>query len=287
MRAHPRVRVRHARGHRVHLVVVHPDGTLRNQLSPYIRLVGLKSGLLRLLPVFRRYVLSLNRWSDLANAFAVVTEDDLYRQMLRIPEDPAAVVLGARERPDLLQDATAGAALSDFMERIGFLDMMTRLPDGILTKVDRASMVFGLEVRVPLLDHRVVEYVWRLVPALKYAGAGENKRLLRLILYRHVPRTLVDRQKSGFTVPIKVWLRGPLRAWAEELLGERSLAEDGFFNPTLIRARWREHLAGTHNRQRLLWHVLMFQQWRRHQAAESAISNGCLRNICAQSVGTP
>lgn len=121
-----------ARGHRVHLVVIRPDGPLRNQLSPCIRLVGLKSGLLRLLPVFRRYVLSLNRWSDLANAFAVVTEDDLYRQMLRIPEDPAAVVLGARERPDLLQDATAGAALSDFMERIGFLDMMTRLPDGIL-----------------------------------------------------------------------------------------------------------------------------------------------------------
>lgn len=140
-------------------------------------------------------------------------------------------------------------------------------------------MAFGLEVRVPLLDHRVVEYVWRLASALKYAGAGENKRLLRRILYRHVPRALVDRQKSGFTVPVKVWLRGPLRAWAEELLGERSLAEDGFFNPTLIRARWREHLAGTHNRQRLLWHVLMFQQWRRHQAAESAISSSCLRKI--------
>jgi asparagine synthase (glutamine-hydrolysing) len=116
-----------------------------------------------------------------------------------------------------------------------------------------------------------VEYVWRLTPALKYAGAGENKRLLRQVLYRHVPRALVDRPKRGFAVPVKVWLRGPLRPWAEELLDEQRLAEDGFFNPTLVRARWREHLAGSHNRQRLLWCVLMFQQWRRHQAAESAI----------------
>jgi len=223
------------------------------------------------LPVFLRPGLSLSRVSELTHAFAAVTEGDLYRQVVSTPEDPAAVIPGARERPDLLQDATAGASLPDFMERIGCLDMTTRLPDGILTKVDRASMAFGLEVRVPLLDHRIVEYVWRLTPALKYAGAGENKRLLRQVLYRHVPRALVDRPKRGFAVPVKVWLRGPLRPWAEELLDEQRLAEDGFFNPTLVRARWREHLAGSHNRQRLLWCVLMFQQWRRHQAAESAI----------------
>ena len=238
------------------------------------------------LPVFRRCVLSLNRWSDLTNAFAMVTEDDLYRQMFRISEDPAAVVPGARERSNLMQDAIADATLPDFMERMGFLDMMTRLPDQMLTKVDRASMAFGLEVRVPLLDHRIVEYVWRLAPALKYSGAGENKRLLRRILYRHVPRALVDRPKRGFGVPVKVWLRGPLRAWAEELLDERSLTGDGFFNPTLIRARWREQLAGTHNHKRLLWPVLMFQQWRRHQAAESAITSGCLRSTWCRSFGT-
>lgn len=224
----------------------------------------------RALPAFLRPELSLNRPNELANAFAAATEDDLYRQVVSTPEDPTAVVPGAHERPDLLQDETVAATLSDFMERMGYFGLMTGLPDGILTKVDRASMAFGLEVRVPLLDHRIVEFVWRLAPSLKYAGVDQNKRLLRRLLYRHVPRALVDRPKRGFTVPIKLWLRGPLRTWAEELLDERRLAEDGFFNPALIRARWHEHLAGTHNRQRLLWCVLMFQQWRQHQTAEPA-----------------
>lgn len=228
-----------------------------------------------ILPVFLRHKLSLNRRSVLTHTFVGASENDLYRQVVCPLEDSAAVMSDARERPDLLQDATTEATLPDFMERIGFLDMMTRLPDGMLTKVDRASMAFGLEVRVPLLDHRVVEYVWRLAPALKYVDAGENKRLLRRVLYRYVPRALVDRPKRGFDVPIKAWLWGPLRAWAEELLDERRLAEDGFFDPTLVRARWHEHLAGMHNRGKLLWRVLMFQQWRRHQAAEFAITSGC------------
>ena len=222
----------------------------------------------RALPAFLRPELSFNRGDELASAFAAGTEDDIYRKMISTPDDPAEVVPGAHERPDLLQDKTMRPVLPDFMERMGYFGVMSGLPDGILTKVDRASMAFGLEVRVPLLDHRVAEYAWRLVPSLKYAGADENKRLLRRLLYRYVPRALVDRPKRGFTVPIKSWLRGPLRAWAEDLLDERRLARDGCFNPALIRVRWREHISGTHNHQRLLWCILMFQQWRQHQTGK-------------------
>ena len=219
----------------------------------------------RTIPRFLRPGLSINRPVEFADAFAAAGEDEVYRRLMSTSEDPTVVVPGTRERPDLLQDGTLRATLTDFLERMSYLGMVTRLPDGILTKVDRASMAFGLEVRVPLLDHRVAEYVWRLAPSIKYGKTGENKRLLRRLLYRYVPPALVDRPKKGFTVPIKSWLRGPLRTWAEELLDGRRLAEDGFFDPRLIRARWHEHLAGTHNRQRLLWSVLMFQQWREYQ----------------------
>jgi asparagine synthase (glutamine-hydrolysing) len=173
---------------------------------------------------------------------------------------PADVVLGASEPPTLVTDAADRPALAGFTERMMYLDSVTYLPDDILTKVDRASMAVGLEVRVPLLDHRVYEFAWSM-PLHQKLRAGRGKWALREVLYRYVPPALVDRPKSGFGVPVGAWLRGPLRDWGEALLAPDRLRADGFFDVAAVRAAWDTHLAGRADLQYHLWDVLMFQAW--------------------------
>ncbi|MGH9116079.1 MAG: asparagine synthase (glutamine-hydrolyzing), partial [Acidimicrobiales bacterium] len=139
-------------------------------------------------------------------------------------------------------------------------DTLSTLPDEMLVKVDRASMAFGLEVRVPLLDHRVVEAAWALPAGLRISG-GTGKVALRRVLDRYVPRHLVERAKAGFDPPLGSWLRGPLRPWAEPLLSERRLRDQGLLDAGAVRARWAEHLAGRPGREYALWAVLVFQAW--------------------------
>lgn len=147
------------------------------------------------------------------------------------------------------------------LDRMLFADAMSYLPDDLLVKIDRATMSVGLEARAPLLDHKVVEFVWGL-PLARKVRDGEAKWLLKQVLYGSVPQALVDHPKQGFEPPIGDWLRGPLRSWAEELLRHDRLEADGLLDAKSVRAVWREHLTGVRNWPFELWNVLMFQAWR-------------------------
>jgi asparagine synthase (glutamine-hydrolysing) len=157
----------------------------------------------------------------------------------------------------------AGRKLADDMM---LADALGYLPDDILAKVDRATMAVSLESRAPFLDHRVVEFAFSLPLALKLRG-GATKWLLRQLLYRHVPRELIDRPKMGFGVPIDAWLRGPLKQWAGDLINPQRLHLEGFVAPQPVAQAWREHQSGRFNHQHFLWNVLMFQAWLEQRAA--------------------
>jgi len=185
--------------------------------------------------------------------------DELYLGLLT-HWNPKELVLGGLEPTTYLSGNTLSLDSLNDVQRMMALDAITYLPDDILVKVDRAAMGVSLEGRVPFLDHRVVEFAWRVPQSLKIRD-GVGKWVLREVLYRHVPKELIERPKMGFGVPIDSWLRGPLKVWSEELLNEGRLRREGYFNVALVRQKWTEHLSGNHNWQYPLWDILMFQQW--------------------------
>jgi asparagine synthase (glutamine-hydrolysing) len=208
----------------------------------------------RVLPRFTEIPNPGDKAQKIGEVLAAERFDDLYTGLTAAWPDPAE--LTGVDAPPMV----GGPAVDGVEEHMLYLDTTVTLPDGMLTKVDRASMGASLEVRVPLLDYRVVELAWHL-PYTAKVHRGSGKRILRQVLDRYVPRDLVERPKMGFDPPIDTWLRGPLRGWAGDLLDSRALADAGI-DPTPVRRRWTEHQAGARNHGYALWTVLMYQSWR-------------------------
>lgn len=197
----------------------------------------------------------------LAGIIDVADQAELYRRLISQHREPGSSVIGGHES-STWADAQAGALQRHtFIDHMMFHDLVGYLTDDILTKVDRAAMAVSLETRIPMLDHRIIEFAWRLPLHMKVRH-GQGKWLLRQVLYRYVPKPLIERPKMGFGVPLDTWLRGPLREWAEELLDGSRLRREGYFHVEPILTKWREHLSGRRNWQYWLWNVLMFQAWR-------------------------
>ena len=212
------------------------------------------------LPARLRYANPGDKLHKVAEILAVRSPEEIYLGLVSHWKNPAQLVPGSQEPTTLLIDPAYRAALPDFEHRMMYLDTVTYLPDDILTKVDRAAMSVSLETRVPMLDHRVVEFAWSLPLHMKIRQ-GQGKWLLRQVLYRHVPESLIERPKMGFGVPIDQWLRGPLKLWAEALIEPNKMRREGIFDPAPIQRKWLEHQAGARNWSYCLWDVLMFQQW--------------------------
>jgi asparagine synthase (glutamine-hydrolysing) len=195
--------------------------------------------------------------------------DDVYRSLREEWSAGSNPVLGVEEA-GLPFDLDVAPDAPDSL-RTMYCDAVSYLPNDVLCKVDRASMAVSLETRVPFLDHRLAELAARIPLAMKIRE-GRGKVILRKLLDRHVPRALVERPKSGFAVPIGEWIKGPLRPWAEDLLDQRAMRAEGWFDAALVHARWRDHLAGKRNSTAALWAVLMFQAWLREQQDASAVA---------------
>lgn len=239
---------------------------LARRLSRMIQLVPrpsrrLLASALRRVPVVGRGALHrtlerTRRWSDL---LATDGSRAVYRSLVSVWRERDAVL-----KEDVHADEPlpfAHDSLRSFEEWMMYADTLSYLPDDILVKVDRASMSVSLEGRIPLLDPGISRFAWSLPFDLRVGPTGKTP--LKQLLARYVPRELFERPKMGFGVPIREWLRGPLRDWAESLLDERTLAADGFLDHKVVRKRWDEHVRGVHDWQYALWFVLVFQQWLR------------------------
>ena len=214
-----------------------------------------------------------DKMQKVARMFGESNAVGVYQRLVSEWMESDSPVIGGDAHLTALDSPGSLPDFADFRHTMMLLDSITYLPGDILTKVDRASMAVSLESRVPLLDHRVFEFAWNLPMALKVRD-GQAKWLLRQVLYKYVPKQLIERPKAGFSVPLDIWLRGPLRDWAEALLDEARLTREGYLKPEPIRRKWQEHLSGRHNWAPMLWHVLMFEAWldSQQQAPEHRIA---------------
>ena len=203
--------------------------------------------------------LSGDRLHKLAGLMRITDPDARYAAMVTMQTHAIGAAIDGGSLQPPMGDVER-PHIDSYLHRMMYYDTVTYLPDGILVKVDRASMSVGLEVRSPLLDHRLIEFAWRLPADYKLRGT-QGKWLLRQLFERHLPASLADRPKQGFSVPISDWLRGPLRDWAEALIEPGRLSREGFLDPDYVQQKWREHRDGTRNWGPFLWCILMFQAW--------------------------
>lgn len=201
------------------------------------------------------------RIGKLTHVMAAPSVGDMYCSLLSAWQQPRRLMIDHQTGVDPNESVLDAAQPAELLDRMMLADQMTYLPDDLLAKLDRASMAVSLEVRAPLLDHRVVEFSWRLPHRLKLRD-GVGKWILREVLYRRLPKAIVDRPKMGFSIPIDRWLRGPLRSWAEGFLTETELGRGGLLDPTEILRSWRDLQAGRAANGTRVWAVIMFQAWR-------------------------
>lgn len=204
------------------------------------------------------------QFGNKAHKFAEILQagspEALYRGLVSQWQHPEQLVLNASNLPELSGCIDTNFPTEGFVPWMMAMDTTTYMTDDILVKVDRAAMSASLETRAPLLDHRLAEFAWSLPHSMKVSN-GQGKWILRQLLYKHVPKNLIERPKQGFTIPVAAWLRGPLRPWAEDLLSEQRLRQDGYFNAALVRKKWDEHVSGRKNWHAQLWCVLAFNSW--------------------------
>lgn len=222
--------------------------------------VAILEALARLLPSRYQVEHPSDRLPKLAPLLRLRDPALFYQEIVSHWKAPEELVRGAVEPISAFTDKANLPSLPGLAELMMYLDMISYLPDDILTKVDRASMAASLEARVPLLDHRLVEFAWQIPTSLKRSSDG-GKALFRDVLYRYVPSALLDRPKKGFGVPLESWLKGPLRDWGESLLSEQKLQDAGFLDANLVRTMWQQHISGERRWHYYLWDVLMFQAW--------------------------
>jgi asparagine synthase (glutamine-hydrolysing) len=213
------------------------------------------------LPPRLRYAGPGDRVHMLASFLGAQRPEDIFFQLISHWKEPVRVVKGGMEPLTVLNDPAQLPRLRDFEHSMMYIDTVSYLPDDILVKVDRAAMGVSLESRVPLLDHRVVEFAWRLPLSMKIRD-NQGKWVLRQMLHRYVPPEIMDRPKMGFGLPIDIWLRGPLKEWAESLIDRNRLEREGYFNPTLVWEKWTQHQSRRRNWAYYLWSILMFQAWK-------------------------
>lgn len=201
----------------------------------------------------------------LVEVLPVNNRAEFYNLVISHWKNAEQLVIGAKKVPTALTDKSQWSNVDSFEEWMMSIDAQQYMVDDILVKVDRAAMANSLEVRVPMLDHRLVELAWQLPLNMKIRDKS-GKWILREVLYKYVPKELIERPKKGFSIPLAQWLRGPLREWAEPLIAEKRIIEEGYFYPDKIRQAWQEHLEGHKDNSSKLWSVLMFQSWLDNEA---------------------
>lgn len=216
-------------------------------------------------PVFPKKHQYKNFGDKLYKLGNLITSNDSYELYRKLVTQPCELNLLKNSPPQLALETDKENWLDclSFIENMMYIDSRSYLPGDILTKVDRASMSVSLEARVPLLDHRIVEYAWSL-PMSSKINAGDSKVILKNVLYNYLPKKLIERPKMGFSMPIRYWLRGPLKNWANDLLSDRSLAKHNLLDQAAVKKKWNQHLSAKHDWHKVIWNVLMFQAWHAH-----------------------